>query len=62
MEKKLVIQPQRYSGETTVTSMRVPKEMLNEIDAIARDTGRTRNEILMLAIEFALDNLVISEK
>ena len=60
--KKFIIRPHRYGGETTVISLRLPKEMLKEIDRIAAETGRTRNEILVLSMEYALDNLEIDEK
>lgn len=61
-EKKLVISPLKYSGETAVVSMRMPKDMLADIDAIAAKTGRTRNEIMMLSLEFALEHMQIDEK
>lgn len=61
-EKKLIIEPHRYGGETSVISMRMPKEMLGDIDKVAAETGRTRNEILMLSIEFALEHLYIQRK
>lgn len=61
-EKKLIIEPYRYGGETSVISMRMPKEMLRDIDKVAAETGRTRNEILMLSIEFALEHLYIKRK
>lgn len=61
-EKKLIIKPQKYSGETSVVSMRMPKDMLQEIDEVASATGRTRNEIMMLSLEFSLENLVIEKK
>ena len=60
--KKLIIQPHRYGGETTVISLRLSKEMLKAIDEVASETGRTRNEILTLSLEFALDNLEIEKK
>ncbi len=56
-EPKLQIAPKRYGGESTVISMRLPKAMLREIDAAAKATGRTRNEILALGLEFALDHM-----
>ena len=56
------ITPKKYNEETTVISMRMPKDMLRDIDAVANQTGRTRNEILMLSMEFALDNIEIIEK
>ena len=59
---KMQITPKKYNEETTVISMRMPKDMLRDIDAVANQTGRTRNEILMLSMEFALDNIEIIEK
>ena len=61
-EKKLVIQPQKYGGETSVISMRMPKNMLADIDKVAAETGRTRNEIMMLSMEFALEHMEIEKK
>lgn len=61
-KKKLIIQSHRYGGETTVISLRLPKEMLKVIDEVAATTGRTRNEILVLSMEYALDNMEIEEK
>lgn len=61
-KKKLIIQPHRYGGETTVISLRLTKEMLKIIDEVAASTGRTRNEIMVMSLEFALDNLEIEEK
>lgn len=61
-DKKLVIQPHKYGGETSVISMRLPKDMLADIDRVAAETGRTRNEILILSMEFALENMQIEYK
>lgn len=60
-DKKLTLRPHKYNGESTVISMRLPKDMLAEIDKVATDTGRTRNEILILCMEFALENIQITE-
>ncbi len=61
-EKKLKIQPHRFAGESTVISVRLPKEMLSVIDRAAAETGRTRNEILVLSMEFALENMEIENR
>lgn len=55
--KKLVIPPKRYKGETSVISARLPNDMIRALDRIAEKTGRNRNEIIMLCLEFAIDNL-----
>ena len=56
-ELRLEIPVKKYTGEFAVISMRLPRDMLQEIDAIAADTGRTRNEVLTLCMEFALNHL-----
>ena len=58
----LRIQPERYSGETTVISMRLAKELVKDIDAVAAATGYNRNGILTMSLEFALKHLHIREK
>ena len=60
-EKKLRISPKKYNGESTIISMRLPKDMLRDIDAVATETGRTRNELLSMCMEFALENMEIGE-
>lgn len=59
---RLVIPPKKYTGETSIVSMRIPKEMLKDIDAAAKAAGRTRNEILQMSLEFALNHMEISNK
>ncbi len=61
-EKKLIISPHRFGGETAVISLRLPKEMLSIIDRVAQETGRTRNEIIVRSMEFALDNIEIEDQ
>ncbi len=60
-DKKLIIRPAKYNGETIVTSIRLPKELVRAVDSVANETGRTRNELLITFIEYALDNLQIEE-
>ena len=40
-------------------SMRIPKDMIRDLDAVAAKTGRTRNEIIAMSLEFALENMEI---
>lgn len=62
MDKKLIITSKKYRGETMVVSSRITYELVEELDKIAEKTGRTRNEIVQLCLEFAVENLEISEK
>ena len=45
-----------------VVSSRLTNELVEELDKIAEKTGRTRNEIIQLCLEFAVDNLEIQER
>ena len=45
--------PQVHAA-STVVSMRIPRDMLQALDDAAERTGRTRNELISLALEFAL--------
>ena len=56
------ITPKKYSGETTVISMRLAKELVKDIDMVANMTGYNRNEILTKSLEFALKNMEIQPK
>ncbi|MDO4990662.1 MAG: ribbon-helix-helix protein, CopG family [Eubacteriales bacterium] len=61
-EMRFQIRPKKYAGESSVVSMRMPKDMLREIDAVAAKTGRTRNEFMLMSLEFALEHLEIEEQ
>ena len=56
------ITPKKYTGETTIVSMRMQKDLLRDIDKIAALTGRNRNEILTMSLEFALNHMEIIMK
>ena len=58
----LKIEPKKYTGESTVVSMRMPRDMVSEIDGIAATTGYTRTELMMLCLEFSLRHMEIVEK
>lgn len=63
MEDKntLRIEAKKYKEESVVVSARIPKDMLQDIDFIAKQSGRTRNEIIMMFLDFALNNTEIIE-
>ena len=63
MERPILrISPKKYSGETTIVSMRLAKDLLRDIDTVANVTRRTRNEILTTSLEFALEHMEIVMK
>ncbi|MBQ7288455.1 MAG: ribbon-helix-helix protein, CopG family [Clostridia bacterium] len=60
-KEKLVISSKKYRGDSTVISIRLPDELVKELDKIAEETGRTRNEVIQKCLAFAVDNLEIKE-
>jgi predicted DNA-binding protein len=61
-KKKLLIYTKKHSKETNVVSVRLPVDMIEQIDAVCEKTNRTRNDFLLKALDFALENLVIDEE
>ena len=62
MENVLRIEAKRYVEESVVISSRIPKDMLQDIDFVAKESGRSRNEIITMFLDFALKNTEIIEK
>ena len=61
-KNKLVIPSKKFAGETSVVSTRMPLGLVKDLDAIAEKTGRTRNEIILLCLEFAIQNTEVLEQ
>lgn len=61
VDKKLIVESKKYKGETSVVSARLPIELTKEVDKVAEASGRTRNEILIMCLEFALKNIEIKK-
>ena len=59
-EPVFIIRQKKYVGETMVVSMRIPKDMLSDIDKAAQVSGRTRNEIMSMSLEFALNHMKVT--
>lgn len=60
-EKPLVIK-QRGDDGTRIISLRIKEVVLSQVDEVAAETNRSRNEILNSLIEFALDNDEIEKR
>jgi metal-responsive CopG/Arc/MetJ family transcriptional regulator len=58
----LRIEAKKYKEETVVVSARIPKDMLQDIDMVAKESGRTRNEVITMFIDYALKNTEIVER
>ena len=62
MDKKLKVTMKKYTGETSVVSLRMPNELISKLDDVCAKTGRTRNELIIKSIDFALENIEIEGK
>lgn len=60
-DKPLVIK-QRGDDGTRIISIRIKETVLHQVDEVAAETNRSRNEILNSLIEFALTNVEIEKK
>ena len=61
-DKHIAITPKKYRGETSTITTRLPAELIQKIDETVKKTGRTRNDIVQKFIEYAIENLEISEE
>ncbi|MBQ8903337.1 MAG: CopG family transcriptional regulator [Oscillospiraceae bacterium] len=64
MNKKLLISKRsKIKGEDgyKTFSLRVRDEVVAELDRIAGETGRSRNEIISLMLDFGIENCEITE-
>lgn len=61
-EDKFIVRAKKNYGESTVVSCRMPNEVLKKLDDVSARTGRTRNELILKCVEFALDKLQIIDE
>ena len=57
----LVIKPKKAKGEDgyKTFSVRLKERMVNRMDEISKETGRSRNELIGLFLEYALDHYML---
>ena len=60
-EKKLVISSKKFRGDSSVVSVRLPNDMIEKLDEIAEQTGRTRNEIIQKCLAFSIENIEVTD-
>lgn len=60
MENKFIITPKKE--KTTTITIRINENTNNILEEISLKSGRSRNEIINLALKFALDNMEFAEE
>lgn len=64
MEQKFVVRPKsadKKEDTHVIMSLRLERELQGEYDKLSGRTGRSRNELLCMALRYALDNFVLEE-
>ena len=62
MEKKLIIAPKKFKADsTTIISARIPTELMEKIEFLAKETNRNRNEMIQLLLSWAVENTEIND-
>ena len=60
-QDKLIIKPKHAKGEDgyKIFSVRLKDSLVSRIEEISSQTGRSRNELIGIFLEYALDRCVI---
>ena len=61
MNKDFVIKKLRGEDETTVITARIPNRLVVRLEEIVKNTGRSRTQIIISALEYSLERLKIEE-
>ncbi len=60
MPEKFVVRHKKYDtkeDKSVVMTLRMDRELQEEFDALAAKSDRSRNELMCMALRYALDNL-----
>lgn len=62
-KEKLVIHPKRPKGEDgyKIFSVRIKEEVVSKIEEVSSKTGHTRNELIGIFLEYAIEHCVVEE-
>ena len=60
----LIVTIKRPKGEDgyRTFSVRLPESMVNQMDHISKETGRSRNELIGLFLEYALEHYTLERE
>ena len=60
MEKKFIVRP-KNDDDKVIMTIRIEKELQEKYDDLAGKSNRSRNELVCMALRYALDNLEFLE-
>lgn len=63
-ENKLIIRPKKVKGEDgyKTFSIRIKDELVDELECVVNKTGRSRNELIGILLEYALKRCIIEDR
>ncbi len=61
MDKKFVIRPKSGEKDKVIMTIRIDKELQEQYDELAGKSNRSRNELICMALRYALENLEFVE-
>ncbi len=58
MNEKLIINKKKIKGEDgyKIFSVRIKDETVNKLNELSKETNRSRNELINMLLDFAIDN------
>ena len=62
MDDKFIVTHLRGEDDTTIISARLPDKLVQRLEDVVRKTGRSRTQVIIMALDYALDRLVIMEE
>lgn len=60
MDNKFVVRPKKFDkkeDKSVIMTIRIDRELQEEFDKLAGKSDRSRNELIGMALRYALDNL-----
>lgn len=60
MDKKFIVRPKNEDDKVIMT-IRIEKELQEKYDDLAGKSNRSRNELICMALRYALENLEFAE-
>ncbi len=62
-DDKLIIRPKKYKGNDgyKTFSIRIKEELVENIDSISNRTGHSRNELIGIFLDYAVNHCKIEE-
>ena len=61
MNDNFVVTQLRGEDGTTVVTARLPDRLVQQLEDVVTKTGRSRTQVIIMALDYALDRLQIEE-